>query len=997
MAGASKEDGIAAQVPKKIGGMNILSVLYSFAKKFGTVAAVYLLGYYDLSVAWIIGPVILSVIRDEFKKESELRRNIAKAAAMSNEKEVILARVDDLPSWVFFPDVERVEWLNRILRQVWPNLNHWAKGLLKDTIEPSVRDALIAYKLHGFRFDKMILGSILANALVVLSSTAEDGEIEVRISPLRVGGVKVYDRNVDRNEIILDMDLLIVKGASCLSPTVMLNPSIRTYQIASALEVLLDKKQLSSVQVDVVKRDYLDFASKQEVIDYLKQFTSSGDQLDKFFMNIFSRIHGMMRVVLKPLIQQMPLVGGIQLFFLNNPTIDFNLVGVADLLDMPGLSDLLRRVIVEQIANMMVLPNKLPIKLSDLVPSRLLKIPEPEGVLRVHIVEAKDLMKKDITMLGKGKSDPYAIVSVGAQEFRTHTIDNSINPKWDFWCEGVLRVHIVEAKDLMKKDITMLGKGKSDPYAIVSVGAQEFRTHTIDNSINPKWDFWCESIVFEPHGQLLEIKLLDADDVADDENLGSLYDVIIEPIKLTAWINFALPQCLCRQFEVEDLGGQILHARLFDKDPGEDDFLGRATVDVSNVVKKGKVDLWLNLEQAKHGMVHIRLLWLRLSSDIADLKAAIIETQELRVTSMSTALLTVFVDSAKNLPEARPGKKPDSYVVLSVSKKEERTNMQSRTPDPVWEQGYTFLVNNPESDTLHVKVLDQKTEIVIGTLVYNLNQLLELKDMSLDSQPHRLTKSGPDAKIILSLQIKILKHEETVEDSSLPNGEGKSDILSAIDNIGSLARIDSLKKPPSTPSKSIGESSPLKKQGSKESLHSGSSLSQTHVDDVMTVTTAPPPVESSPPTTLRNRMLSDTSSAGEAGLGRIQLTLRYSVQRQRLIIVVHKIANLPLRDPANIPDPYVKLYLLPERSKDSKRKTETVKDNCNPVYDHTIEYIMSQGELNSKQLEVSVVTRKGLFSSGSPVIGQALVNLADYDLNKAVTSWYDLLPEVSRD
>lgn len=33
-------------------------------------------------------------------------------------------------------------------------------------------------------------------------------------------------------------------------------------------------------------------------------------------------------------------------------------------------------------------------------------------------------------------------------------------------------------------------------------------------------------------------------------------------------------------------------------------------------------------------------------------------------------------------------------------------------------------------------------------------------------------------------------------------------------------------------------------------------------------------------------------------------------------------SNLPLRDPTNIPDPYVKLYLLPERAKDSKRKTE---------------------------------------------------------------------------
>lgn len=49
---------------------------------------------------------------------------------------------------------------------------------------------------------------------------------------------------------------------------------------------------------------------------------------------------------------------------------------------------------------------------------------------------------------------------------------------------------------------------------------------------------------------------------------------------------------------------------------------------------------------------------------------------------------------------------------------------------------------------------------------------------------------------------------------------------------------------------------------------------------------------------------------------------------------------------------------------------QTMKDNCNPVYDETFEYILSQGELNSRHLEVSVVTRKGWFSSQSPVMGQ---------------------------
>lgn len=51
---------------------------------------------------------------------------------------------------------------------------------------------------------------------------------------------------------------------------------------------------------------------------------------------------------------------------------------------------------------------------------------------------------------------------------------------------------MVEAKDLMKKDIGMLGKGKSDPYAVINVGSQTFKTQIIDNNVNPKWDYWCE-------------------------------------------------------------------------------------------------------------------------------------------------------------------------------------------------------------------------------------------------------------------------------------------------------------------------------------------------------------------------------------------------------------------------------------------------------------------------------------------------------------------------
>ena len=106
------------------------------------------------------------------------------------------------------------------------------------------------------------------------------------------------------------------------------------------------------------------------------------------------------------------------------------------------------------------------------------------------------------------------------------------------------------------------------------------------------------------------------------------------------------------------------------------------------------------------------------------------ETQQLRVTSMSTACLILYVDSARNLPVImqlecfyyyiddrdesqwekllqclRGGsKQPDVFLEASVGAKTERTRTMLRSCDPIWEQGFTFLVGNPETSSLNVKV-----------------------------------------------------------------------------------------------------------------------------------------------------------------------------------------------------------------------------------------------------------------------------------------------------
>ncbi|XP_076667035.1 extended synaptotagmin-like protein 2 isoform X2 [Andrena cerasifolii] len=784
--------------------MNIGSLTISFLAKLAAASVIWGWGYSNLSIAWLIAPIALAAWKSERRKDNELKAITAQASVMAKEKELIMSRLDELPSWVYFPDFDRAEWLNKVLYKVWPSINHFARELCKQSIEPAIAEKLAEYKVKGFQFERLVLGRI----------------------PLKIYGIKAYDRNTSRNEVIIDADVMYAGDCDI------------TFSVGN------------------IKSGIKDF-----------------------------QIRGMMRIVLKPLLPAMPLVGGIQAFFLNPPAINFNLVGVADVLDLPGFNDILRKIIVEQIAAFVVLPNKIVIPLSDSVPVESLKIPEPEGVLRIHVVEAKHLMKKDIGVLGKGKSDPYAIINVGAQEFRTKTIDNTVNPKWDFWCE----------------------------CAVTSAIAQQ-----------------------------ITVLLWDYDDTKGDESLG------------------------------------------------------RATIEVSRVKKKGNIDTWVSLEQAKHGMLHLRLTWLQLSKNVADLKAALIETQELRVTSMSTALLVLYIDSAKNLPCVRGNKQPDVYLTASVGGNTRRTGTILRSCDPVWEQGFTFLVSNPETGILHIKITDEKTGLVVGELSYNISLLLGQNNFEIAQQPYDLQMAEADSKLILSMSLNILKYDEPEPTSEEDDDDHDINQLKK--------RIERQESNISNTVSSSVPPSPLKRQPSKESVNSstrstgsGAAIlpeeSNTVDEELIVTATAASSVTGSPQ--LTHRTPNAMSSAGDAKLGRIQLSIRYRVQRQKLIVVVHKIANLPLppNDPYNVPDPYVKLYLLPDRHKETKRKTAVMKDNCNPVFDEQFEYVVSQGDLNSRTLEVSVCTQKGWLSTGSNVMGQAHLNLSEVDVTKSFTSWYDLQPE----
>lgn len=53
----------------------------------------------------------------------------------------------------------------------------------------------------------------------------------------------------------------------------------------------------------------------------------------------------------------------------------------------------------------------------------------------------------------------------------------------------------------------------------------------------------------------------------------------------------------------------------------------------------------------------------------------------------------------------RGNKQPDVYLEASVGGSTKRTGTILRSCDPVWEQGFTFLVSNPQTGVLHIKVI----------------------------------------------------------------------------------------------------------------------------------------------------------------------------------------------------------------------------------------------------------------------------------------------------
>ncbi|CAJ0606377.1 unnamed protein product [Cylicocyclus nassatus] len=126
----------------------------------------------------------------------------------------------------------------------------------------------------------------------------------------------------------------------------------------------------------------------------------------------------------------------------------------------------------------------------------------------------------------------------------------------------------------------------------------------------------------------------------------------------------------------------------------------------------------------------------------------------------------------------------------------------------------------------------------------------------------------------------------------------------------------------------------------------------------------------------------------EIKLGRIQYKLDYDFQQGQLTVTVIQAEDLPGMDMSGTSDPYVKLYLLPEKKK--KVETKVHRKTLNPVFNETFIFKVAFNEITSKTL-VFAIFDFDRFSKHDQ-IGQVLIPLGKIDLGQVIEKWEDIAP-----
>ncbi|NXH20397.1 SYTL3 protein, partial [Bucco capensis] len=148
-----------------------------------------------------------------------------------------------------------------------------------------------------------------------------------------------------------------------------------------------------------------------------------------------------------------------------------------------------------------------------------------------------------------------------------------------------------------------------------------------------------------------------------------------------------------------------------------------------------------------------------------------------------------------------------------------------------------------------------------------------------------------------------------------------------------------------------------------------------------------------------NSTCTESGNFGKANVtGEIEFAIRYIFKACILEICIKGCKNLAYGEEKKKKcNPYVKVYLLPDKSPRNKRKTAVKKSTVDPQFNETLKYKIEYSQLGSQQLQISVWHAGAL--KYRVFLGEVVIPLAAWNFEEnsmQLFNWYQLKPKLEK-
>ncbi|XP_065350564.1 uncharacterized protein LOC135946307 isoform X2 [Cloeon dipterum] len=123
--------------------------------------------------------------------------------------------------------------------------------------------------------------------------------------------------------------------------------------------------------------------------------------------------------------------------------------------------------------------------------------------------------------------------------------------------------------------------------------------------------------------------------------------------------------------------------------------------------------------------------------------------------------------------------------------------------------------------------------------------------------------------------------------------------------------------------------------------------------------------------------------------GEVEFGMQYNYKAGSLEILVKQCRDLaPVDAKRSRSDPYVKVYLLPDKSKSGKRKTKVKKHTLNPIFEETLKFNLTLQGLETRTLWLTV-WHSDMFGRND-FLGEVMMSLENVVFDDPTPKWYPL-------